>query len=316
MHTCCAILHSMNWDDLRILETCARSGSFLRAAEELGMSHTSISRRMTQLENDLDVTLLHRTPAGIKLTDIGMSINAQAQDMAAAALIVQNTTEDVTDISGKIRFETIDATAYSLMGHISEFTRLYPKVEIDLSLNQQIVDLDRGEADVVVRATNDPNENYIGYHVASHAFGVFGSVDLVDRYPVDTPLGEYPWVMFGDGWSDGWLEGLGISPHIVMRVSTANGLVQAVRAGVGLAHLACYGIANDEQFVCLQAPKREWRLQIWLLAHQRMRRNQRVRTFVKFLRQKISKDKDLIEGRVGSPTRPLRRAFNQTSAEG
>jgi DNA-binding transcriptional LysR family regulator len=297
----------MNWDDLKILEVCARSGSFLKAAEELGVSHTSVSRRMTQLESDLNITLLHRTSAGISLTDVGVSIVAQVGDMAAAALIVKNTTENASEISGRIHFETIDATAFNVMGYLGEFTKIYPDIQIDLHLNQEVVNLDRGDADVVLRATNEPPEDYVGHHVANHAFGIYGSVDLVNRYPADMPLSEYPWITFGDGWSNSWLEGLGISPRVVMRANTANGLVQAVRAGVGVAHLACYGIAKDEHFVCLHKPKKEWSLQIWLLAHQSMRRNQRVRTFVKFLRQKMAQDKELIEGRVGSPTRPAQR---------
>ncbi len=300
-------MHIMNWDDLRILEVCARNGSFLSAAEELGVSHTSVSRRITQLEHDLNVTLLHRTSTGVRLSEIGVSIVAQADKMALAALNVTNMTEASADMKGRICFETIDATAYNLMEYLGEFTRQYPEIELDVRLNQQIVSLERGDADVVLRATNQPPEDYVGHHVASHAFGIFGSVSLLNRFPSQTPLSQLPWVMFGDGWSDGWLEELGIAPRTVMRVNTANGLVQAVRSGIGVAHLACYGIAMDENFVCLRAPEKHWRLQIWLLAHQSMRRNHRVKTFVRFLRQKMSQDKDRIEGRVGSPTRSLNR---------
>lgn len=295
----------MNWDDLRILEICARHGSFLKAALELKISHTSASRRITQLENALNVTLLHRTATGISPTRTGMSIIAQARDMADAALIVKNTAESATNIAGKIRFETLDATAFNLMPYLSEFSKLHPEIEVDLRLNQELVDLDRGEADVVLRATNDPKEDYVGHHISDHAFGIFGSADLINQHPAGTPLSEFPWVLWGNGWSDQWMEKLGIRPRIVMRANTAFGMVQAARAGIGIAHLACYSVAMDDRLLCLHAPLDEWRLQIWLLAHRSMRRNQRVKTFVKFLRQKITTDRPLITGKAGSPTRPL-----------
>ncbi len=303
-------MHSMNWDDLRILECCARTGSFAKASHELGLSHSSISRRMTQLENTIKITLLHRTPSGITLTNAGLSIYAQANDMAKAALAVKNTTENTATLSGTIRFETVDSTAFNLMSSLKEFTRLHPEVELDLRLNQEMVDLDRGDADVVLRATNTPTENYVGHHVADHAFGIFGAADLVNQYPVGTPLNELPWVLWGNNWTDSWMEQLGLNPRVVMRVNTAFGMVRAMREGIGIGHMACYAVAQDDRFLCLQAPNPNWNLQIWLLAHHSMRRNQRVRTFIKFLRGKISKERSLIEGKVGSATRPLNLPFH------
>ena len=302
----------MNWDDLRILEVCVRNGSFLKASEELMVSHTSVSRRITQLENALNVTLLHRTSSGITPTRTGLSIIAQAREMADSAIVIRNTAQNTSSIAGKIRFETLDATAFNLMPYLNEFSKQYPEIEVDLRLDQQMANLDRGEADVVLRATNDPKEDYVGHHIGDHAFGIFGALDLVNQYPAGTPLSEFPWVLYGNGWSDPWMEKLGIEPRVVMRVSTAFGMIQAVRAGIGISHLACYSAALDERLLCLKAPTEDWNLQIWLLAHQSMRRNLRVKTFVKFLRQKITADRPLIGGKLGSPTRPLNLPYRRS----
>ena len=295
----------MNWDDLRILECCARTGSFAGASAELKLSHSSISRRMTALESDLNITLLRRGAAGVTLTDAGLSIIAYAGDMAAAALAVQNTTENSAQLSGRIIFETIDATAFSIMPHLRDFSERHPDIEIDLRLNQAMVDLSLGQADVVLRATNEPTPDYVGYHVASHAFGVFGAAELVNNYPCGTPLSEMPWVMWGNGWTDTWMEELGLSPRVTMRVDTAYGMAQAMRAGMGIGHMACNAVAHDEQFLCLRKPDPKRNLQIWLLAHESTRRNRRVTTFMKFLRQKIADQRPHIEGKRGSPTRSL-----------
>ncbi|MEX0300041.1 MAG: LysR family transcriptional regulator [Kordiimonas sp.] len=298
-------MHRMNWDDLRILESCARNGSFARASVDLGMSHTSISRRMTQLENTLNITLLHRTPAGITLTEAGLSIAAQASNMAETALSIKNTSDKNPQLSGRIKFETVDATAYNLLSHLRDFSDRYPDIEIDLRLNQELAALDRGDADVVLRATNDPTEEYIGHNVATHAFGVFGSAELINNYPTDTPLNDLPWILWSNGWTDGWMQELGLNPHVTMRCNTPYGIIQAMRAGMGIAHMSCNIAARDDRLLCLLAPDDRWALQIWLLTHQSMRRNQPVRLFAKFLRERLRANKALIGGKEGSATRPL-----------
>lgn len=298
-------MHSMNWDDLRILECCARTGSFAKASAELGLSHSSISRRMTQLENSLQTTLLHRTATGVSLTEAGLSIHAEAKDMASAALAIRNTSEKASSLAGSIRFETIDATAFFLLPYLNEFTERHPEIEIDLRLNQHLVDLDRGEADVVLRATNAPPDNYVGYHVANHAFGIFGTAELINRYPPGTPLNDLPWVLWSDGWSDRMMDDLGLAPRKVMRASTAYGVTQAMREGIGVGHMSCNGLSRDDRFLCLRKPEPAHNLQIWLLAHHSMRRNKRIQAFIRFLRQKIVVDRPYFEGERGNVTRAL-----------
>jgi len=75
------------------------------------------------------------------------------------------------------------------MAYLREFSQRYPAIEIDLVLSQDFANLARGEADVVLRATNNPMETYIGQQVAEHAVGVFGTSELLNDHPAKTPLG-------------------------------------------------------------------------------------------------------------------------------
>jgi DNA-binding transcriptional LysR family regulator len=221
--------------------------------------------------------------------------------MATAALVVKNTSKVADLVSGKIRFQTVDTMGLNLMEHLREFVQLYPAIEVDLVLSQDFADLSRGEADVVLRSTNKPDETFIGRKLAKHAVGVFGSSDIVDRYPKNTPLSEFPWIAWGNGLSDPWFEKYLPDARIAMRVNTAYGVEQAIRSGIGVGHLACYPIARENDFLCLQAPAAHMGLELWLLAHRSVRRNKKVQVFMAFLRDKIQQDKELIEGRLGSP---------------
>ncbi|MCZ6853852.1 MAG: LysR family transcriptional regulator [Gammaproteobacteria bacterium] len=295
----------MNWDDMRVLEACSRAGSFAKAAKELKMNHSSVSRRMTQLEKDLGIALFYRTSSGVRLTNAGQVVSLQASNMSSAALIAQNTSQTKGELSGKIRFQTVDATAFNLMGYLREFAQRYPAIEIDLVLSQGLANLARGEADVVLRATNKPTETYIGQQVAQHALAVFGTSEILNDYGSNTPLCDLPWVLWEDGLTDGWMEKHVPNASVAMRVNTAFGMTRAVRSGLGIGHLACYGVTRDEKFLCLRGPDPELSIQIWLLAHRNVRRNTKVRVFMAFLREKILKDRPLIEGMLGNVRHPL-----------
>ncbi|PHR55080.1 MAG: hypothetical protein COA43_15850 [Robiginitomaculum sp.] len=299
----------MNWNDLRILETCARTGSFAKASTELGLNHTSVSRRITALEADLNTKLLHRTPNGIILTKTGESIAVQARDMASAALIIKNTNENSEKLSGRICFETIDARAYSLMPVLKEFSTLYPDIEIDLRLNQGLADLDKGEADVILRATNSPPEDYVGHHITDYSFGVFGAKALIDSYPKGCALHDFPWIVWPFDIMNSWMHSQKLTPKIAMHINTAYGMAQALRAGIGICHTAAISVAHDKDIVCLRKTNESFNLQIWLLAHHSMRNNYRVRVFMKFLRKKLVAERDLLEGRVGPASCPINSPY-------
>jgi DNA-binding transcriptional LysR family regulator len=64
----------MDWNDLRYFLTIARSGSLAKAARELSVEHTTVSRRLGALEGDLGTRLFARGPAGLTLTPAGKSI--------------------------------------------------------------------------------------------------------------------------------------------------------------------------------------------------------------------------------------------------
>jgi len=299
-------MQSMNWDDLRILDACARAGSFSKAAAELDMNHSSISRRIKQLETDLGFVLFNRLSSGIQLTSSGFALTQKAKDMAAIALEVKNISGgDRSELAGTLTFQTVDATGYNLMGYLKEFSILYPKIQVELILSQDFANLARGEADVVLRATNTPPETYIGRRVAQHSFGVFCASELFNSFTNSTSLSEMPWVVWQSGLSDPWMKKHVPNAQIVMKVNTAYAITQAVREGIGIAHLACYGVAHDEKLLCLRKPDPELSIQMWLLAHRNVRQNRIAQVFIKFLTDKIVADQNLINGQVGSPKHAL-----------
>lgn len=288
----------MNWDDLRLLRAVGAQGSFSGAAAELGLDHSSVSRRMRAFEKRLGVGLFERLPGGLGLTAAGAELFEAAQRMAEDATAAERrVTGRDSELRGEIRFATVDATARKLMPVLREFLALYPGIRLEINLSQQLANLSRREADVVLRATNTPPETYVGRRVAGHVFPVFAAASLVARIGADAPLEAFPWVCWENGLGRDWMTRHAPAARIACQVNTALGMEEAVRAGIGIGHLAAFGADGDPDFLRLRPPAEDLALDIWLLIHPDLRRNARIRAFTDFMAAALSERRDLIEGR-------------------
>lgn len=293
----------MNWDDLQILAAVGDSGSFSGAAKALGYNHSSISRRMRAMEKRYDVRLFERQSHGLVLTGEGEELYERANRMAGEARSVERQLAGLdSDLAGTIRFATLDSTGRSIMPLLKSFLDRYPGISLEILLSQSLANLTRNEADVVLRATNRPPETYVGRHIATHHFAVFGSQSVFANADSTKPLNDYPWVLWADGFTDDWMSENVPNPHCVCRVNTALGMVEAIRSGMGVGHIACLAGDADAELRRITAPHPELNLQLWLLLHQDLKRSQRVRVFCDYLVGELQSRKDLIEGRKNSKT--------------
>ena len=108
--------------------------------------------------------------------------------------------------------------------------------------------------------------------------------------------------------TDAWMDEHVPNAHVVCRANTALMMEEAVRAGIGVGHLAAFGTGRSDDFVRLRPPDASLNLGIWLLTHRDLRRSARVRSFIDFLAEELREQRDLIEGRSSAVqrTRPLR----------
>ncbi len=299
LHMFCAIMHTMNWDDLRLLAAVGRRGSFSAAAAQVGLCHSSVSRRMRALEAQLGARLFSPMASKLSLTALGEELAEAAAEMEelADAALLHAVGQDAI-LRGPIRFTTVDATARNLMPTIERFLERYPEIEIDLLVGQGFSNLTRGEADVVLRAPNNPPPTYVGRHVATHSFSVCATPGLAERFPQAAPLDAYPWVVWGEGMTDRWMAEHVPRAHIVCRANTALMVEEAVRSGIGVGHVAAWGASFSEDLVRIRPPDTSLDLGIWLLTHRDLRTSARVRTFMDFVANDVQAQRNLIEGRA------------------
>lgn len=136
-----------------IFARVAAAGSISAGARELNMPKSTISRRLTELEEAQGVRLLHRSTRGLKLTDIGQAFLVHCETMVAAAEAAQQVTQLVQETPrGDIHVSSPYAISQSMLVHLlPEFLARYPEVRVNLMVTNRPVNLIDEGIDVALR---------------------------------------------------------------------------------------------------------------------------------------------------------------------
>ncbi len=133
-----------------------RAGSFVAAADAVGLSKAAVSRHVAELEARLGVRLLHRTTRRLSLTDDGQRFHARAVELVAAL----DELEAETASSGGEAMGRLRINAPLTFGNLHlaplwpRFLAEHPKVTLDITLNDRIVDLVEEGYDLAIRITD------------------------------------------------------------------------------------------------------------------------------------------------------------------
>ncbi|HEU6442186.1 MAG TPA: substrate-binding domain-containing protein, partial [Microvirga sp.] len=169
-------------------------------------------------------------------------------------------------------------------------------------LANQELNLSKRDADVAIRATDNPPENLVGRRVATIAWALYGRADEFTEPGAIDPQGlfERDWVSLGDNLAT--LKAVKfvherVPPdRIGYKVNTVLGLAEAVEQGLGIGHLPCFIADRRPGLVRLGPPNPEFAADLWLLTHPDLRQSPRVRVFLDFLAAEIARERSLIEG--------------------
>ena len=140
------------------------AGSFSEAARQLGTSPSAVSRSISRLEKALAIRLLQRTTRKLRLSDGGEEVFRRCRDMAGAAQSVMDLTGRFTqEAEGLIRVSVPKAVGrFVIHPHMPEFLRRYPKVNVQLILEDRYVDLIDDNVDLSIRITDQPPPGLVG----------------------------------------------------------------------------------------------------------------------------------------------------------
>lgn len=296
---------NLAWDDFRLVKAIADHDGLTGAASALGVNHSTVFRRLGQIEEHVGQQLFERRKTGYVATAAGIEMAALAgrveEDVAAFSRRLAG--RDVAP-SGELRVTTTDTLYLSLLLPIfATFRRQYPAIRLDIVIGNQALNLSKRDADIAIRASDAPGETLVGRRLATLSWAIYGRaadapVPAGDSAPPD--LFARDWVALGDQLAHvkaaRYVREKVAPERIALRSSAVLGLTEAVEQGIGIGPLPCFIADQRPELARLLPPDPDFSTGLWLLTHPDIRNAPRVRAFMDFVGGELAKKRGLIEG--------------------
>ena len=290
----------MNWDDFRLVRAIAEARSLVGAAEALGLNHSTVFRRLGQIETDLGRPLFERSRSGYAATAAGEEMVALANRMSDGVMEFERRLAGQDERPrGELRVTTTDSMFASLLAPMfATFREAYPEIRTEIIVSNASLNLSRRDADVAIRATSEPPDTLVGRKVGPMAWGVYGKTGT--ELATCDPLGaDAIYVGFGPPMEEieanQWIARNVPSARVVARVNTMHMAAVAAAAGIGLAVLPRV-VGDSMPELTLVGAKAPATNALWLLTHADLKGAARVRAFMDHAWNWLSKEKGRLAG--------------------
>ncbi|MEO1167569.1 MAG: LysR family transcriptional regulator [Pseudomonadota bacterium] len=290
-----------DWESIKTFKTVMAAGTVRKAASDLGVHHSTVSRRIEALEYRLKVRLFDRRPEGYAPTQAGDELAEAAGDFDEAVNAVMRRLAGQDDIvPGKLTVTMVEPLATGIFApRLTEFSDRYPGLELDIIVSYAELDVARREADVAVRMNNDPPETLVGKRYFPYFSTVYAAPSYLERHDLAAEPEKARWL----GWGDTedrypeWTQKTEFARVPVWGAFDSPAVqIAAAEAGLGIAMLPC--MMGDVAAGLVRATERkpEPGRDIWVLTHNDLRRTARVRAFMDFAEEVIRDNKALLTG--------------------
>lgn len=291
-------MHELNWDDIRYFLAVIEAGSVTAAAVQLGVNHSTVSRRVSVFETALGTRLFDRGPSGWAITSSGENLLPSAKEMAEAVHGLGRKVDGADEtLNGVLRITAPHLCFQLLLGPpLKAFSDKYPDIQLQLIASDEPLNLAYGDSDVAFRITNDPPPNLVGKRLATVAYAIYATEELQQRLE-DEQLSVPAVTWIGDGQSiPPWIRKTHANVEVNCRVNRLDTMLEIARQGIAVAQLPC--VMGDTESRVRRLPDivadPGWGL--WILSHVDLRMNARVRIFRDFMREALEPFVPLIEG--------------------
>src|SRR5262245_59363773 len=232
-------------DLIQGFEAAARNLSFTKAAEELLLTQSAISRQIRGLEEHLGVALFQRRARAIALTEQGQVLNRAVSDLLER---LQQVTDALRASAGQPHLTLTTTSGFAslwLIPRLRRFTQLNPDVDVRISATYKTVNLERSLVDVAVRyCRSDAAPEGAKLLFGEELFPVCSPLLLSEGGPLRTPedLRHHALLRIDDAsgvldWGT-WLEAQGLSdfkPAASLRFDNYEQMIAAALAAQGVA---------------------------------------------------------------------------------
>ena len=239
-------------DGFRLFVRVVETGSFSRAAADLGVTQPTVTRQIAALEQRLGVRLVNRNTRRLSVTDAGRLYYERAK----ALLDLVEETEHIaldrqTTLAGRMRIATSVAFGRRVVTPlILEFMKTHPEIEIDLRCDDAFVDLVAQGIDVSVRLGRLADSSLAAKPLGVNPWVLVAAPAYLSKRPAPTEpqdLGRHDVLVYSSVHGDDQLhfthprrERASVRVRGPFRCNNLSSLLAAARDGFGIAALPMY----------------------------------------------------------------------------
>lgn len=277
-----------DWDEHRLVLAIHRGGTLRAAADDLGVTHTTVSRRLASLEDGQESAIFVRADRAYKVSDYGRQRVDIAEKIEALDFAARRLERGANDgLSGPLSLSVPQAfLQFVLMDDIAAFAAAHPDIQLTVAGSDAFADLDRGQADVVVRGQINPDPHLVGRMISTVGLSYYANRDYITATEVE----DLRWISNATETQSGathtpdWLAQSPF-PHapVGLVIGDIVSRYQAVASGVGLGRLACFMADPDPRLVRVCSAKPQQFYELWVLTHPDLRETPKVRALMRWL---------------------------------
>lgn len=292
---------NVNWNNIRFFLTLSRTRSFMAAADALQVTHSTVSRRISSMEQELQTQLFYRSERGCRLTPAGEKMLPFAEEIENSMLGIEGCISgDNTQLTGAIRIGAPDGIGNSYLApRLGSIQKSHPELAVELIAVPMYYSLSKREIDILITIRKPTAASIITRKLTRYRLGLFASKAYMEALPPITKsadLKRHKLVGYIDDllfdkelqFMDEILPGL----EPTLRSSTVIAQLNAVAAGSGIGVIPFFMAASVQNLVPV-LPEITIDRDYWLQVSPDSQHLARVRTTIDFLVAQVKKDKDL-----------------------
>lgn len=291
----------MNWDDIRFFLALSRASTFIGAGNELKVTHSTVARRITHLEESLDTRLFHRSEKGCRLTPAGEKLLPYAERLESTYInMEEHISGRNSQLTGSVRIGAPDGIGNCFLApRLSVFQQGHPSLQVELTAEPMYYSLAKREIDILVTVQKPTVGKVLVRKLTRYKLGLFATPEyLSSRRPVTTKedlkghrmIGYIDELLFDHElhFMDEILPGL----HTNFRCSTVVAQLNATLSGAGIGVIPFFMVYGEKRLTQI-LPDLTIERGYWLQLNPESKRLARVRATIDFLVDQMVMNEDM-----------------------
>lgn len=288
--------HDMRWDDVQLFLALCRARSIGDAARALDVDGSTVSRRLTGLEESIGATLFERSRAGVSATEAAEALLPIAEEIEhAMARFVGQVEAFEREVEGLVRITCPPDAAEALIAPLlPDLLETHPRLRIELDASASLLDVSRRATDIALRIVKPERGDLIVTRLLEVEWVVAATAELAEELGTVRRWSDLDWIGFADRFSDApparWLARHVDVPPLLSSESLRV-QIGLVGTGLGVALVPSLSVTHYElePVTLSRALRRDVaelpKTDLYMVSHRALRHVPRVRAVWSFIRE-------------------------------